>query len=87
MSIVLYESAGSDAPRLLADGTHSTAYGGYEFAKCIVDGIVDSRFDLAKFIVAGFVRFDPKHRIACVPWISAPSSDLRDAVISESVRV
>ncbi len=39
MSDTFYESAGADAPKILADGTHSTAYGGYEFAKCIVMGI------------------------------------------------
>jgi hypothetical protein len=45
----------------LADGTHSTAYGGYEFAKCIVMGINQNKLDLAKFIVDGFKDFDPAH--------------------------
>jgi lysophospholipase L1-like esterase len=61
MSDVLYESAGADAPKLLADGTHSTAYGGYEFAKCIVMGIKQNKLDLANFIVDGFKDFDPAH--------------------------
>jgi lysophospholipase L1-like esterase len=61
MSDVLYESAGADAPKLLADGTHSTAYGGYEFAKCIVMGIKQNKLDLASFIVDGFKDFDPAH--------------------------
>jgi len=61
MSDTLYESAGTDASKLLADGTHSTAYGGYEFAKCIVDGIQQNKLDLAKYIVDDFKPFDPAH--------------------------
>jgi lysophospholipase L1-like esterase len=51
MSIAFYENAGADAPKILADGTHSTAYGGYEFAKCIVMGIKQNKLGLASFIV------------------------------------
>jgi hypothetical protein len=61
MSIALYAAAGADAPRILADGTHSTAYGGYEFAKCVVMGIKQSDLDLANFIVDDFKDFDPAH--------------------------
>jgi lysophospholipase L1-like esterase len=61
MSDTFYESAGADAGKVLADGTHSTAYGGYEFAKCIVMGINQNKLDLAKFIVDGFKDFDPAH--------------------------
>jgi hypothetical protein len=61
MSIAFYENAGTDAPKILADGTHSTAYGGYEFAKCIVMGIKRNKLDLAKFIVNDFKDFDPAH--------------------------
>jgi len=61
MSDTFYESAGADAPKILADGTHSTAYGGYEFAKCIVMGIKQNHLDLNKFIVDGFQNFDPAH--------------------------
>ena len=61
MSIALYEAAGADAPKILADGTHSTAYGGYEFAKCIVMGIKQNKLDLASFIVDDFKDFDPAH--------------------------
>jgi lysophospholipase L1-like esterase len=61
MSIVFYENAGADAPKILADGTHSTAYGGYEFAKCIVMGIKQSKLDLARFIADDFRDFDPAH--------------------------
>ena len=61
MSDTIYESAGADAPKILADGTHSTAYGGYEFAKCIVMGIKENNLDLAKYIVDDFKDFDPTH--------------------------
>ncbi len=30
MSDTLYEPTGAEAPKILADGTHSTAYDGYE---------------------------------------------------------
>jgi lysophospholipase L1-like esterase len=61
MSIALYEAAGEDAAKILADGTHSTAFGGYEFAKCIVMGIKQNKLDLASFIVDDFKDFDPAH--------------------------
>ena len=61
MSQTLYSSAGPDAPAILADGTHSTAYGGYEFAKCIVMGIKQNKLPLAQFIVPDFKDFDPAH--------------------------
>jgi lysophospholipase L1-like esterase len=61
MSIAFYEAAGPDAAKILADGTHSTAYGGYEFAKCIVMGIKQNKLELANFIVDDFKDFDPAH--------------------------
>jgi hypothetical protein len=61
MSILFYDSAARDAPKILADGTHSTAYGGYEFAKCIVMGIKQNKLDLANEIIPEFKDFDPAH--------------------------
>jgi hypothetical protein len=61
MSDTFYASAGADAPKILADGTHSTAYGGYEFAKCIVTGIRQNKLELANDVVEGFQDFDPAH--------------------------
>jgi lysophospholipase L1-like esterase len=60
-SQTFYGAAGVDAPRILADGTHSTAYGGYEFAKAVVTGIRRSGLPLASFIVDDFKDFDPGH--------------------------
>jgi lysophospholipase L1-like esterase len=59
MSQTFYEHAGADAPKILADGTHSTAYGGYEFAKCIVMGIKANKLALAQFVQEDFKDFDP----------------------------
>jgi lysophospholipase L1-like esterase len=61
MSDTFYVAAGGDAAKILADGTHSTAYGGYEFAKCIVMGIKQNKLDLARFIVDDFKDFNPAH--------------------------
>jgi lysophospholipase L1-like esterase len=61
MSIAFYEAAGADAPKILADGTHSTAYGAYEFSKCIVMGIKQNKLELASYIVDDFKEFDPAH--------------------------
>jgi lysophospholipase L1-like esterase len=80
MSIAFYEAAGPDAPKILADGTHSTAYGGYEFAKCIVMGIKANKLDLVRFVVNDFKDFDPSHpdSLAALnlgPLFSASSGD------------
>jgi lysophospholipase L1-like esterase len=61
MSIAFYDAAGADAAKILADGTHSTAYGGYEFAKCIVMGIKENKLELGNYIVDEFTGFDPAH--------------------------
>jgi len=50
---------GQDKP--LADNTHFNSYGAYELAKCVVQGIIEQKIDLAKYIVDGWTNFDPKH--------------------------
>jgi len=60
-SIAFYTAAGTDAPHILADGTHSTAFGGYEFAKAIVMGIRANHLPLASFLVDDLQPFDPSH--------------------------
>jgi lysophospholipase L1-like esterase len=79
MSDTFYASAGADAPAILADGTHSTAYGGYEFAKCIVMGIQQNHLDLAKFIVDNFKSFDPAHPDSAAALNLAPLFTTREA--------
>jgi lysophospholipase L1-like esterase len=61
VSQTFYGAAGADAPKILADGTHSTAYGGYEFAKAVVTGIRQNRLPLASYVVDDFRDFDPSH--------------------------
>ncbi|HWC97161.1 MAG TPA: rhamnogalacturonan acetylesterase [Candidatus Sulfopaludibacter sp.] len=65
MSIALYESLGPQKSWLLfsggRDATHHSAYGAYELAKCVVEGIRTSRLDLAHFVVTDFKPFDPSH--------------------------
>ena len=43
----------------LADNTHFNTYGGYELAKCIVQGIKESDLELKNHILDSFTDFDP----------------------------
>jgi hypothetical protein len=49
------------APQGKQDNTHHNNYGAYELAKCIVQGIRDSKLGIAKDIVDDFKGFDPAH--------------------------
>ncbi len=46
---------------VLKDDTHFNTYGGYELAKCIVEGIKANVPDLAKHLVDNLPSFDPSH--------------------------
>lgn len=65
MSIAMYESLGPEKSWLLfsrgTDATHHSAYGAYELAKCVVEGIRTSGLELTKYIVADFAGFDAAH--------------------------
>jgi lysophospholipase L1-like esterase len=62
MSVSFYEAVGSaDKARISGDNTHTVLYGGYELAKCVVQGIKDNIPELAKYIVDDFTGFDPAH--------------------------
>jgi lysophospholipase L1-like esterase len=65
MSVAFYEALGPDTSWLAfsggRDATHHSAYGAYELAKCIVEGIRKSNLDLARYIVDDFKPFDPSH--------------------------
>jgi lysophospholipase L1-like esterase len=43
------------------DATHHNGYGSYELAKCIVNGIVATKLDLASHLIDGLPVFDPTH--------------------------
>ena len=48
-----------DIGKAFQDGTHHNNYGSYELAKCVIEGIRQSKLDLAKFIVDDEPVFDP----------------------------
>lgn len=45
----------------LHDDTHFNGYGAYELARCVVQGIVDDKLELAKFLRDPHAHFDPRH--------------------------
>ena len=49
----------SGQPQALKDDTHHNPYGGFELAKCVVQGIRDNVPDLAKRLRPGIPDFDP----------------------------
>jgi lysophospholipase L1-like esterase len=69
-SAPLYESFGEDGSKVLfehnpdfskVDGTHHSAFGAYEIAKIIVQGLKDNHVPVADQVVDGWKRFDPAH--------------------------
>jgi lysophospholipase L1-like esterase len=61
MSKVLYEALGpKDVGKAFQDGSHHNAYGSYELARCIVDGIKQNKLEIARFIAEDVLPFDPK---------------------------
>jgi lysophospholipase L1-like esterase len=65
MSTAFYEALGPEKSWLAFSGgrdpTHHSAFGAYELAKCIVEGIRSNHLDLAQHIVADYKPFDPAH--------------------------
>ena len=75
MSLKLYEALGEEGskrafvhypantfpnqPQALKDDTHHSPFGGFELAKCVVQGIRDSVPDLAERLRPGIPDFDP----------------------------
>lgn len=59
----------------LKDDTHFNAYGAYELAKCVVEGIKASKLGVAKYLVEGLPAFDPAHPDSLESW-SLPASPL-----------
>lgn len=48
---------GQDKP--LADNTHFNQYGGYQIARCILQGITDAQIPLKKYVLKEYQHFDP----------------------------
>ena len=59
MSRVLYRAIGPQLKQAFQDGTHHNAYGSYELAKCVIEGIRQDQLPLAKFIVNDVPPFEP----------------------------
>jgi polygalacturonase/lysophospholipase L1-like esterase len=75
MSITLFNAMGEEAskkafvhydagafygePKRLADNTHFNAYGAFELAKCMIEGIKASNLPLKKYVAKDFTPFDP----------------------------
>jgi lysophospholipase L1-like esterase len=59
-SKIFYAALGDALDKAFQDGTHHNNYGSYELAKCIVQGIRDSKLDLARCIVDDFQGYDPR---------------------------
>jgi len=61
MSRLFYVALGANvhAAFALKDHTHHNNYGSYELAKCVIEGIRQSKLDLAKYIVDDEPVFDP----------------------------
>lgn len=47
--------------KTLEDNTHFNAYGAYQVAKCIVEGIINLNLSLSKHISEDFQPYDPAH--------------------------
>ena len=52
----------------LKDNTHFTAYGAYELAKCVVEGIKSARLGIAVFLKPGLPVFNPAQPDAFENW-------------------
>lgn len=62
VSKTLYEAIGqANIDKAFVDGTHHNAYGSYELAQCVIEGIRQDKLDLAKYIVDDVPPFDPAH--------------------------
>lgn len=61
MSLAFYKALGPKLDSAFVDGTHHDDYGSYELAKCVVDGIEQTRLPLAAYVRDDFKRFDPNH--------------------------
>jgi lysophospholipase L1-like esterase len=59
MSKKVYAALGADLDKAFVDGTHHNAYGSYEMARCVMQGIRDLKLPLAKFIAADVGEFNP----------------------------
>jgi lysophospholipase L1-like esterase len=79
MSIAFYKALGPDLDKAFVDGTHHNNYGSYELARCVVEGIGQTRLPLVGYIRDAFEKFDPSHPDP-VETFYMPSSPAQSAV-------
>lgn len=83
MSRAFYEAMGPDeSAKAFVDGTHHNAYGAYELAKCVVEGIKAHVPALAKYLVDDVPAFDPA-KPDPVDSFDVPASPMRSDVTPE----
>jgi lysophospholipase L1-like esterase len=62
MTKTFYEALGAEgSKKAFVDSTHHTSYGGYETARCVVEGIRKARLGLAEKLAPDAGTFDPAH--------------------------
>lgn len=62
MSRTFYEAMGpEESAKAFQDGTHHNAYGAYELAKCVVEGIKANVPELIPYLANDVKKFDPAH--------------------------
>ncbi len=59
MSKILYKALGDDLDKAFQDGTHHNAYGSYQLAQCIIQGIIDNKLGLSECVADDFGHYDP----------------------------
>jgi lysophospholipase L1-like esterase len=64
--------------KALEDNTHFNPYGAYQIAQCILQGIVDQRMPLQKYIGKDFKGYDPHHpdEINLFHWNLSPFTEV-----------
>jgi len=60
MSRAFYSTLGTDLDQAFVDGTHHNAYGSYELARCIVEGIRLNNLPLAQHLTDDLPPFNPR---------------------------
>ena len=84
MSAAFYETLGPEKSPLAfgangRDATHHSAYGAYELAKCVVEGIKTNKLELVRYLGDDVPPFDPAHPDSPEAW-SVPASPERTAI-------
>ncbi|HMP05829.1 MAG TPA: hypothetical protein PJ982_05725 [Lacipirellulaceae bacterium] len=59
MSRTLYRGLGANVDRAFVDDAHHTEFGGYELARCVVEGIRSDVPSLARHLARDAGTFDP----------------------------